>query len=128
MHVVDESVWRAQKAELSGNEDGKIFLKFLEDWVDMAEAGVGTVGVAYLTPLECLHTFLVDMEKREGHLSLSWLAQMLLVIVANWEYGGEKLFEEMTIFEQRIVLGAQQEAIAVMQDKAVSLGNLVPTE
>ncbi len=127
MKVTDEPRWRAQQAELSATDDGRIFLAFLEEWVSRAERGLKTVTrmTSPLSPLEILRFNFELTEEKLGQIPGSWLGMLLLVIGTFWEHGADAL-NDMTVFEQRIVLDAKARMIHELQEQAAEIPTCLP--
>jgi hypothetical protein len=126
MKTQDDERWRAQKAELGQQVDAQsahTFIEFVEDWCGRAEEVLGN---SELLAIDALRITLAPTEERHGFLSTSLLANMLLVICANWEYGQDTLFESMTEFEQRLVVDVAGMITSEMQASAE--GEAVPDE
>jgi len=128
MRTQDPERWRAQKAELGDKLDqqsAQAFVAFVEEWCGEAEV-VLEVGYQTTSPIEALRISLAPTEERHGYLNTNLLANMLLVICANWGYGGDELFESMTEFEQRIAMDMAGMIHEAMQASAE--GEAVPDE
>jgi hypothetical protein len=134
MKIQDDARWLAQRAELGqkiGPQSAQAFIGFVEEWCDRAETWQE---LSYWEgreeraphPIESLRLALEPTEASNGYLDTNTLANMLVVICANWEYGGDEFFESMTEFEKRIVVDVAGQMIAEQQDAAA--GESVPDE
>jgi hypothetical protein len=122
MRIRDTAIWQQQKAEIAQGDDsqiGEAFMRFVESWCDRAEKVMAETHDEYFegdprdgterfvtegdSPLESLRETLQPTEAEFGALPAQWTAQMLLVIAACWGHGGDELFEEMTVFEKKMV-------------------------
>lgn len=129
MKTQDAERWRAQKAELgqaTDTQSAQAFVAFVEDWCTAAEKVLG-VDRSEMYPIEALRATLAPTEASNGYLSVDLLANMLLLICANWEHGDEgDLFETMTEFEQRLV--ATFAGLITDEMQASAEGGAVPDE
>lgn len=114
MLIRDEALWTQAKAELSGDGVvGEAFLAFVIDWVDRAEKVMegsreflqqdGTwAGEA--SPAQALRDSLPAAEYAAGSdgVSLSYIAQGLVIILANWAHA-EELWAGLSSIESKIV-------------------------
>lgn len=110
MKIKDHSLWQAQKAEIAQSDDkeiGELFLQFVEEWCDRAEALFATEPLVghNLRPIDTLRRTLSLTETDLGILPPGWVSQMLLVIAANWESipDEDKFFESMTPIERHAI-------------------------
>ena len=127
MKIQDEARWLAQRAELGqkiGPQSAQSFIAFVEDWCEGAER----IQTSLLRPIEALRAALEPTEVRHGFLDTNLLANMLVVICANWAYGGDDFFVSMTEIEQRLVIDVAGQMIAEQQDAATGAAEFVPDE
>ena len=85
MHVKDESIWLASKADMSSQgEQGTALLPFVEDWCDRAEWDMVENGNH---PANALYNALPAAEaKHGGAVHPNHLIQALMVIIAVWDW------------------------------------------
>lgn len=85
MHVKDEAIWLASKADLSAQGPAGIALnQFVEDWCDRAEWDMVENGSS---PVHALYNALPAAEtKHGGAVHPNRLIQSLLVILAVWDW------------------------------------------
>jgi len=112
---------RSQKI---GPQSAQAFIAFVEDWCESAER----IQTSLLRPIEALRAALEPTEQAHGYLDTNLLANMLVVICANWVYGGDDFFVSMTEIEQRLVIDVAGQMIAEQQDAATGAAELVPDE
>lgn len=112
MRAIDEDIWEQQRAELLA--DGKVgstFLEVLEFWVDEAEK------MPTGTPAEALRQALTLTEERFGRIEISYLGQMLAVIIIHWERG-EEVANALTPIELHLVQDITYQKILSQAQKA----------
>jgi len=114
MLIRDDAMWAQTKAELSSDgELGLAFIAFVVDWCETAEHAIETsqeflqqdgTWSGEIDPAQALRDALPACEFRvgEGGVSLSILAQALVVIMGSWEHG-PKVFVNLTVIESKIV-------------------------
>lgn len=104
MRVSDRELWQGQRAE-ADEQYGQGFLDFVESWCDRAEAVLAREPYHnhHVRAVDALRRTLNPTEAERGVLPPGWTAQMLLVIAACWEFGGEPLLKQMTVFEKKMV-------------------------
>lgn len=102
VHVRDNDLWQKTRSDLLGNDGelGKAFLAFVIDWCETAEHAMTQVDS--LQAAEALRGALPAVEYRHGTVSLSVLAQALVVILANWSHASE-LHRQLTVIEMRVL-------------------------
>ena len=105
MKVRDRSLWLAQLAEIAQSEQadiGNFFIAYVEDWCDRAERLLK--GEDPHTPLTALRSTLPAVLADKGFPSPTMMAQLLLVITANWDPDGSDLFEALNEVESAMVV------------------------
>jgi hypothetical protein len=116
MQIRDQALWAQAKAELSGDGAvGEAFLAFVIDWVDRAEKVImernreflcqdGT-WVGQTSPAQALRDSLPAADRAaagDSGVSLSYVAQGLVIILANWTEA-EGLWKGLTTIESKVV-------------------------
>lgn len=110
MKIRDQDLWQSQKQEIAQSDEkeiGVLFLQFVEDWCESAEALMETEPLVghNLRPIDALRRTLQPTESRLGVLPPGWTSQMLLVIAANWGKipAEDEFFESMTPIERHAI-------------------------
>jgi hypothetical protein len=107
MHVKDESIWLASKADMSSQgEQGAALIQFVEDWCDRAEWAM--IENEDMRPVQALYLALPAAEaKHGGAIHPNHLIQALMVIVAVWGWANLDPGDPMDDKEQSGVLMEQ---------------------
>lgn len=122
MKVKDAQAWATQLSEFEADELSRKFRDFLLFWADateklLVEEPQSFDGVLVGGHSSALSKGLEVAEQTMGFLSVEWIAQMLVVLVAHWTHG-EQLWNELTHIEKRLVEQATAMKLAELQRAA----------
>lgn len=109
MQFQDQIRWTDQEIELQADEASRAFLAFFTEWFTRAE---GEMGHAWQNAALYVRSALAETERANGHLSVEWIGQMLLLAREHWQYG-EAMMRDLSNIEIRLI--QQMEAIKLAE-------------
>lgn len=122
MIVVDQFEWSEQVREIKNSgETGVGFLNFFETWIKHVEESLSLSSVE--EPREAFFGYVLrkDFVRTEQELDtkipLFYVGQMLVLLSSHWVYR-EELFEQLTPFEQKLLLETLEAKVSELQREA----------
>lgn len=125
MKVTNEADWLKFKADLARDDNPEVaasFLAIIEEWASRAERRYehDEDYSASGDPLWCLRQELSVVEQNHGTLSGLWIFEMLVLLDANWVYGGD-LYEALSDFEKHSYSDVARAIVRESQEGAEAL-------
>jgi hypothetical protein len=116
MRVQDEELWSQQFSELNADEMSRKFRDFLVFWLETSDGLLSDSG-GDLTPYTVLSKGFEVAEQTFGYIATEWIGQMLLVVVQHWA-DGLAVWDELSVFERRMVEQATAMKLVELQESA----------
>jgi hypothetical protein len=116
MRAQDEELWSQQFSEFDADEMSRKFRDFLVFWLEAADGLLSDSG-GDLSPYAVVSKGFEVAEQTFGFIAAEWIGQMLLVMVQHWA-DGEALWDELSVFERRLVEQATALKLVELQESA----------
>jgi hypothetical protein len=116
MRVQDEELWSQQFSEFDVDEMSRKFRDFLVFWLETSDGLLSDSG-GDLTPYAVLSKGFEVAEQTFGYIASEWIGQMLLVVVQHWT-DGPAVWDELSVFERRMVEQATAMKLVELQESA----------
>lgn len=116
MRVQDEELWFQQFGEFDADEMSRKFRDFLVFWLEASDGLLSDSG-GDLAPYTAISKGFEVTEQTFGYIASEWIGQMLLVVVQHWA-DGPALWEELSVFERRMVEQATAMKLVELQESA----------